>query len=50
MLQSIVAAYLAAGGSVTRCRPGHARGRLTWGCVPHPTRAIPLSLGIVGRW
>ncbi len=50
MLQQLVIAYLAAGGVVTLCRPGHARSRLVWGVTNHPTRCLPLSLGVVGRW
>lgn len=50
MYSAIVAAYLAAGGSVTRCRPGYASHRLVWGISSHPTRCLPLSLGAVGRW
>lgn len=50
MLSAIVAAYLAAGGTITVCRPGTAHQRLVWLMQPHPTRNLPLSLGVVGRW
>jgi hypothetical protein len=50
MYHALIAAYLAAGGVVTMCRPGHARSRLVWGVTSHPTRSLPLSLGVVGRW
>lgn len=49
-LSAHVALYLANGGKVTRVRDGHARSRLIWGVTTHPTRSLPLGLGIVGRW
>lgn len=35
---------------VTVCPPHSAAGRLRWYCQPRPTRRLPLSLGVVGRW
>ncbi len=49
-MRQLIEAYLASGGAVTICRPGYATSRLVWKMQPHPTRQIPLSLGIVGRW
>lgn len=50
MLHGLIAAYLAAGGTVTICHPGVARSRIRWFCTSHPTHNLPISLGVVGRW
>lgn len=49
-MSKLVLEYLARGGIVTRCPTRSADGRLHWFPCPHPTRNLPLSLGVVGRW
>lgn len=50
MSQSQLSAYLASGKVITHCPPRPAFGHLVWGISTHPTRNLPLSLGVVGRW
>jgi len=49
-MRQLIEAYLASGGAITLCKPGVAHSRIRWFMTSHPTRQIPLALGIVGRW
>jgi hypothetical protein len=49
-LSAVVALYLANGGKLTRVPSARCRGALRWYMQPHPTHALPLALGVVGRW
>jgi hypothetical protein len=48
-VQQLVAIYLAT-HTITLYAPGVAASRLRWYMTSHPTRNLPLSLGVVGRW
>lgn len=48
-MSQLVSAWLAT-HVATRCPSRSAHGRLVWGIAAHPTRGLPLSLGVVGRW